>query len=162
MASRVPDVAACPCASGHGYAACCGRLHRGDAVADSAAALMRSRYSAFVCGAHDYLLATWHASTRPAQLAADTLPTTWLGLEVVTTRQGGSEDDQGEVEFIARYKQQGRVLHLHETSRFVREDGRWWYVDGELRAQNSHAGPARNGPCPCGSGRKYKRCCAAR
>ncbi len=90
---------------------------------------MRSRYTAYVVGRADYLLATWHASHRPADVA---LPTglKWLGLEVRTCRQVAA--DRAEVEFVARSTLNGRATRLHETSRFVREDGRWFYVDGDL------------------------------
>jgi SEC-C motif domain protein len=91
---------------------------------------MRSRYSAFVLGLRDYLLATWHASTRPDELElATTPPTRWLGLQV--QRHQTASADAASVEFVARYKIGGRAHRLHETSRFVREDGRWYYLDGE-------------------------------
>jgi SEC-C motif domain protein len=92
---------------------------------------MRSRYSACVLGLHEYLLATWHSSTRPAALEADPPGLKWLGLEVRRHRPQG--EDHASVEFIARSKLGGRAQRLHETSRFVREDGRWFYVDGDLR-----------------------------
>ena len=89
---------------------------------------MRSRYSAYVLGLEDYLLATWHASTRPAalNLGAETKPK-WLGLEVKAHAAG---DDSATVEFVARCRVGGRAQRMHELSRFVREDGRWYYVDG--------------------------------
>jgi SEC-C motif-containing protein len=123
----------CPCGSGLAYAACCGRWHAGPEhlQAPDAAALMRSRYSAYVLGLHDYLLATWHASTRPAAIAADPPGLRWLGLEL--RRHVVHDADHATVEFVARSKRNGRASRLHETSRFVREDGRWSYVDGELR-----------------------------
>ena len=130
MGSLSP-AAACPCGSGASYAGCCGRLHAGEAVAASAEALMRSRYSAFVAGLADYLQATWHASTRPAELdlSADAA-TKWLGLEVRAHRQ--QDASHATVEFVARSRVGGRGQRLHETSRFVREDGRWFYVDGDV------------------------------
>ncbi len=89
---------------------------------------MRSRYSAFVLGLHDYLLATWHPSRRPATLAADPPGLKWLGLEV---RSHASQDaDHATVSFVARTRLGGRAQRLEETSRFVREDGRWYYLDG--------------------------------
>jgi SEC-C motif-containing protein len=91
---------------------------------------MRSRYSAFVLGLRDYLLATWHPSTRPAELELATEPPTkWLGLEIKHAADTGT--DAATVEFVARYKIGGRAHRLHETSRFVREDGRWYYLDGD-------------------------------
>lgn len=89
---------------------------------------MRSRYSAFVLGLHDYLLETWHASTRPASIEADGPGLRWLGLEV--RRHERQDDDHATVEFVARFKDGGRATRLHERSRFVREDGRWRYLDG--------------------------------
>lgn len=90
---------------------------------------MRSRYSAYVLGQAEYLVATWHPSTRPAGLTLD--PTVkWLGLDV---RRHAAEGDHATVEFVARSRLHGRAHRLHETSRFVREAGRWYYVDGDLR-----------------------------
>ncbi len=89
---------------------------------------MRSRYSAFVRGDADYLLATWHPGTRPAAIEADPPGLKWLGLDV--RRHEVQDADHATVEFVARSKLGGRAHRLHETSRFVREDGRWFYVDG--------------------------------
>ena len=89
---------------------------------------MRSRYSAFVRGDEHYLLATWHTATRPAQALSEP-GTKWLGLEV--RRQRAIDNDHAEVEFVARYRVAGRGERLHERSRFVREDGCWYYLDGE-------------------------------
>lgn len=91
---------------------------------------MRSRYSAFVGKLADYLLATWHASTRPAELDLAADDSKWLGLDV--RRHQPVDDTRATVEFVARYRIAGRGHRLHEISRFVREDGRWYYVDGDL------------------------------
>lgn len=130
MHPPIEPAAPCPCGSGGRYLSCCGALHAG-APAASAEALMRSRYSAYVLLREDYLLATWHSSTRPAQLALATQPPAhWLGLDVKQQRSAG---DHAEVEFVARVRHGGgRAQRLHERSRFVREGGRWFYVDGEL------------------------------
>lgn len=94
---------------------------------------MRSRYSAYVLGLEPYLLASWHASTRPASLdLADAAGTRWLGLEI--RRQQQEDDAHATVEFVARYRVGGRGQRLHEVSHFVREDGRWYYVAGEERS----------------------------
>lgn len=91
---------------------------------------MRSRYSAYVLGLEDYLLGTWHASTRPAALNPGAeAPPKWLGLEVMAHAQNG---DAATVEFLARCRVGGRAQRLHEISRFLREDGRWFYVDGTM------------------------------
>lgn len=121
----------CPCGLGRPLAACCGRWLDGPQhlQAPDAEALMRSRYSAYVLQRGDYLRDTWHPRTRPA--AIDFEPgLRWLGLEV---RHHAPQDaDHATVEFVARSKLGGRAHRLHETSRFVREDGRWFYVDGDI------------------------------
>lgn len=119
---------ACPC-GGEDYATCCGR-HHGITPAPDAATLMRSRYSAYVLKLQDYLLATWHPDTRPESLDLGADNEKWLGLEIKKQRSDGT--DSATVEFVARYKIGGRAYRLHEISRFVREDGRWLYVDGEF------------------------------
>ncbi len=122
----------CPCGSGVPLADCCGRLHAG-AAATTAEQLMRSRYSAYVLGDWDYLRASWHPDTRPADLGPVEGPApTWLGLSVKQHRATGA--DSAEVEFVARYRVGGgSAARLHERSRFVRIDGRWLYVDGDLQ-----------------------------
>ena len=123
--------AACPCDSGRAYSECCSLWHAGLATGDHAPtpeALMRSRYAAYVLGLLDYLLATWHPSTAPGDLELP--PTKWLGLEV---REAHAQGDAGVVEFVARWRDSGgRAERLHETSRFVREGGRWFYIDGVI------------------------------
>lgn len=92
---------------------------------------MRSRYSAFVLNDAAYLLETWHPSTRPAALDLDRAPVDrWLGLKVLASVAGNHDDSSGTVEFVARYKLGGKAGRLHEISRFSRQDGRWFYVDG--------------------------------
>ncbi|WP_311223648.1 MULTISPECIES: YchJ family metal-binding protein [unclassified Acidovorax] len=115
------------------FADCCGRYlgHWGECPAPDAESLMRSRYTAFVREEGAYLLATWAAEHRPATIDFDA-GTRWLGLEVRAHRTTG--DDRAEVEFVARQRDAtGRAHRLHETSRFVRSGGRWFYVDGDLR-----------------------------
>ena len=122
---------ACPCGSGKAFAECCDRYLEGDVAAPTAEALMRSRYTAYTLQNEDYLLATWHASMRPLQLGlAEEAPTKWIGLDVKRHEQ--QDENRAIVEFVARYKVNGRAHRLHETSRFVREDGRWYYVDGDI------------------------------
>lgn len=93
---------------------------------------MRSRYTAYVLRRRDYLERTWHASTRPTDLSLDE-PVKWLELTVLHSEAGGCDDIEGLVEFVARYKVQGRAGCLHEVSRFVREQGRWFYVQGDMQ-----------------------------
>jgi len=118
----------CPC-GGADYAACCGRYHNGEPAPD-ALTLMRSRYSAYVLKLEPYLLATWYPGTRPASLNLVSENTKWLGLEV--KKHSPESEQRATVEFVARYKIGGRAARLHEVSRFVREGGRWFYLDGEF------------------------------
>ncbi len=124
----------CPCGSGKESGACCARYLDATEVAPTAEALMRSRYTAYTLLREDSLLATWHASTRPARLGlAEEAPTKWLGLEV--KRHQEQDEHHAVVEFVARYKVNGRAHRLHEVSRFAREAGQWFYVDGEVAAR---------------------------
>jgi SEC-C motif-containing protein len=111
-------------------ATCCGRYLHGGVSAPDAEALMRSRYTAFVLDDREHLLATWHPSTRPAQLDPPEPGLKWLGLEVRAHRPAG--DGEATVEFVARSKLGGRAHRSHELSRFVCESGRWYYVNGQL------------------------------
>jgi SEC-C motif domain protein len=119
----------CPCGSGLTYAECCGPLHDGTRTAATAEQLMRSRYSAFAVGDPAYLLATWHSTTRPHSLDLDP-EVRWTGLEVLATTGGALLAAEGTVEFRAHHVVDGRSGAQHENSRFVREDGRWRYLDG--------------------------------
>jgi SEC-C motif-containing protein len=107
---------------------CCGLCHA-DQSAPDAESLMRSRYSAFVLGNVPYLLATWYSSQRPAELTLEP-GTKWLGLQIKQHRTTG--ENSAEVEFVARFRRGGKAVRQHERSRFVREDGRWFYVDGDV------------------------------
>jgi len=123
----------CDCGNSSSYADCCGRYHAGPLhlQASDAEALMRSRYSGYVRNLTDYLLDTWHPLTRPAVLEPSPPGLRWLGLEV--RRHCVQDADHATVEFVARSKVGGRAERLHETSRFVREEGRWYYLDGDQR-----------------------------
>ncbi len=126
-----PATPTCPCGSTKNFTDCCARYVDNIQPAPTAEALMRSRYAAYTLQREDYLLATWHPSTRPVALGlAEDVSTKWLGLEVKRHEQ--QDADHAIVEFVARYKVNGCAHRLHEISRFVREDGRWFYVDGEL------------------------------
>ena len=121
----------CPCGTNKKYADCCGRYLDSAEIPPTAEALMRSRYTAYTLLREEYVLASWHASTRPQQLGlAEDVSSKWLGLEVKRHQQ--LDEAHAIVEFVARYKVAGRAHRLHEVSRFVREDGRWFYVDGDV------------------------------
>ncbi len=130
MSRRQSKESACPCGSGKPLHDCCGPLIEGGVPAPTAEALMRSRYTAYSLGREDYLHATWHPATRAT---GDPLPAVrWIGLSILRTQAGGRDDHEGTVEFVARYKLAGRAHRLQETSRFVRIEGRWVYLDGEV------------------------------
>lgn len=157
----------CPCGSARNLDACCGPLIAG-AAAPTAEALMRSRYTAFKLGNLDYIDST-HASDMAEPFDRDrgqemVSEIDWRGLEILRVAGGGAGDETGEVEFTARFRSQGQNGIHHERATFKRENGRWVYVAGELNPKSPprrvvHVG--RNDPCPCGSGRKYKKCCGA-
>jgi len=114
---------------------------------------MRSRFSAFVLKLGDYLRASWHPDTRPEELDLDNSPD-WASLRILESSQNG---ENGLVHFQAIYRLNPGWGYLQERSQFVRENGRWYYLNGQ-----PHEGilkPGRNDPCPCGSGRKFKACC---
>lgn len=122
----------CPCGSGSGFEVCCKPILDG-ARAETAEALMRSRYVAYVLRNEAYLLRSWHPRTRPATV--ETSPDQrWLGLKIKRTEQGDADDSEGIVEFVARFKIGGRGHRLHEVSRFEKTDDGWKYVDGEVEA----------------------------
>jgi SEC-C motif-containing protein len=124
------------CGSGNAFAACCGRYLEGGEIPASAEALMRSRYTAYTLGDAAYLLSTWHASTRPASLRLDEVPVpNWIGLKVLRHEQ--QDETHAIVAFVARYKLNGRAFKLEETSRFVKENGHWFYIDGDTEARSA-------------------------
>ena len=120
----------CPCGTGDPFAVCCGPILAGRA-APTAEWLMRSRYTAFATGDAAYLLRSWHPSTRPEQVEIEP-GLRWLRLDILATRAGGPFDTEGTVEFEAIHRDDGGRGVLRERSRFVRESGRWYYVDGDI------------------------------
>ncbi|TPW73745.1 YchJ family protein [Schumannella sp. 10F1B-5-1] len=121
--------APCPCGAG-AYGTCCAPAHAGTAPAPTAERLMRSRFSAFALGLADYLLRSWHPSTRPATLELDA-DTVWRRLQIVDTAAGAEADAAGKVEFRASFRGADGAGVMHERSRFTRVDGLWVYVDGD-------------------------------
>lgn len=120
----------CLCGSGDRFDGCCGPLLGGEPAA-TAERLMRSRYTAFVVGDRRHLAETWHPGTRPDDLELDP-EQRWTGLEIVDAEAGTADDKRGVVEFRASWRHGRDHGVLHERSRFVRQSGRWWYLDGEL------------------------------
>ncbi|HEV2608892.1 MAG TPA: YchJ family metal-binding protein [Noviherbaspirillum sp.] len=127
-----PKSIPCPC-GGKIYDTCCARFIERNQLPGTAEELMRSRYTAYTQHNEPYLKSTWHASTRPHDSIAQDDGTKWLGLEV---RKHIAAGDKATVEFVARYKVAGRAHRLHEISNFVREEGRWFYVDGSFPEKN--------------------------
>ncbi|WP_265553569.1 YchJ family protein [Serratia grimesii] len=148
----------CPCGGGLEYSACCEPYINGTQTPLTPGKLMRSRFSAYVKQNVDYLIATWHPDCHAAEwrnAIVDSFKNTqWLGLTVVEEKQG-HESDEGFVEFIARFIDSNTGEHkaMHERSRFLQLEQRWYYIDG------TKPQPGRNAICPCGSGKKYKKCC---
>ncbi|TVO58087.1 YchJ family protein [Denitromonas halophila] len=122
----------CPCGRPATFDACCGPVLAGERSADTPETLMRSRYTAFTRGDATYLLASWHPDTRPDSLSLnDEPPMRWLGLTIASAPP--TDGDVGTVTFIARYRSGGRAGQIRERSRFRRQNGRWFYVDGEFQ-----------------------------
>jgi len=161
-------MSACPCGSGRDYADCCAPYIEGKAKAATPEILMRARYSAYATGAIDFIVNT---CLRDEDHDIDVEATRkwsekskWEGLKILRTEKGGSADKEGKVEFIATYAQDGLRDQHHEISNFVRKDGEWLFEEGEIVPTTIvREGPkvGRNDPCPCGSGKKYKKCCGA-
>lgn len=152
----------CPCGSKQAYRDCCERVHQNHAAADHPEKLMRSRYSAHVKRLVDFIVDTYHPSCGAEQhrdAIAQSINSEWLMLQVLSSSVDES-GKQGFVEFKAHYKEAGKQYCLHEKSRFVTEekDGEtlWYYIDGEYPKAEK---VGRNDPCPCGSGKKHKKCC---
>lgn len=143
----------CPCGSALDYSICCAPLHQG-APAGSPEALMRSRYSAFALGRMAYLLDSWAPETRPTSLDPDP-DTRWCSLTVISSSETG---DIGSVHFRAVSRTGDDWYCLEEQARFQQQPPHWYYLDGEHTV--TRLTPGRNDACPCGSGRKFKRCCA--
>jgi SEC-C motif-containing protein len=129
MPGKIPE-APCHCGAAQSYEQCCGVFVSGLAPAPTAEALMRSRYSAYVEGNEPYLLASWHPQTRPSRVRLDPQQR-WLGLRIKSTEEGGSDDIRGKVEFVARFKINGKGHRLHEMSRFEKIQRCWYYLDGQ-------------------------------
>src|SRR5262245_1127525 len=157
----------CPCCSGKAYDACCEPVIRGVRAARTAEELMRSRYSAYARGEIDWIVDSQVAEGRQFTDRRATeewsRKSVWKGLEIVETKDGGPDDDEGFVEFKARYELGGEDVTHHEIATFRKEDGRWRFVDGleikprPYKRMAPKLGP--NDPCTCGSGRKFKKCC---
>ncbi len=148
----------CPCQSQKLYSQCCEPYINGTARPQVPEQLMRSRYTAYTQGNIDYIAATMKGQAAQNFDSEATKnwahQVKWLGLEVINAPKPQAK--LGFVEFIAQYEEEGVLHKMHEVSEFARLDGgsRWYYVSGKKPVIE------RNSPCPCGSGKKYKKCCA--
>ena len=146
----------CPCDSGIEYNLCCLPHLNASQHPAKPALLMRSRYTAFVLHHADYLVNSWHPSRRypglVSELSEGFSSAEWLGLTIFEEADG-KEDNEAYVSFVARFQESGNLTAIIERSRFLKENDRWYYVDG-IRPSFG-----RNDACPCGSGKKFKKCC---
>ena len=157
----------CPCGSGSIYPECCEPFVSGMHKPSTAEALMRARYTAYTRKKIEYIHQTHHPQTRDQHDMEEARKwaenSEWLGLEVVSTEAGGPGDSEGTVEFIARYQVDDEEVEHHELSQFKRVDDEWFFHDGKMIGQEpirrEEPKVGRNDPCPCGSGKKFKKCC---
>jgi SEC-C motif domain protein len=159
-------MANCLCGSNKSFGECCEPFLSGIAGAPTAEALMRARYTAYATANIDFIERTSHSSTRAdfdresARKWAE--ESQWHGLEILNAIDGQEQDADGSVEFIATYSQKDEEVKHHELATFRKEDGAWTFVDGRILNQpfrRDQPKIGRNDPCPCGSGKKYKKCC---
>ena len=159
----------CPCGSGQTYSECCEPIIKGEKFAETPEQVMRARYSSYAKTDTEYLLNSLHPDKRddhdPESTRSWAESAEWQGLEIVATEGGEGEDTEGDVEFRATYTHKGEKQTHHELAHFRKEDDIWYYVEGEPVKPETYVreGPkiGRNDPCPCGSGKKYKKCCGA-
>lgn len=157
----------CPCGSSAPFAQCCEPIITQTRFAETPEQLMRARYTAYTQAEMEFLSLSLHPDKReendPEGVRDWAENSEWHGLQVLETEGGGPEDDQGTVEFIASYTYQDEEQNYHEVATFDKVDGQWYFTDGKpaVRKPVVREEPkiGRNDPCPCGSGKKYKRCC---
>jgi SEC-C motif-containing protein len=159
----------CPCGSEQPYESCCESIISGRQAAKTAEALLRSRYSAFVKNRIEYIVDTIHPEKRKSfdvrSIEKWAREAQWLRLEILDAEAGCEQDSEGKVEFIAHYIEDGKETEHHELAEFKKVDDRWYFFDGAAPSTAPFVRPApkigRNDPCPCGSGKKFKKCCGA-
>ncbi|MCQ2388989.1 MAG: YchJ family protein [Kiritimatiellae bacterium] len=161
------DIELCPCKSGKTYGECCGPVHAGARKAETAEELMRARYSAYAVEEIGFLKTSGGSDVQAEFDEKSSLEwarsAKWNGLEILATEKGGVGDDEGVVEFVAHYAAQGKDVAHHERAFFQKIDGEWKFIDGEIQTGEPYRREQpkinRNALCPCGSGKKYKKCC---
>jgi SEC-C motif-containing protein len=159
--------AACPCGSETPLESCCGPILSGDKTPDTAEALLRARFTAFSRRETDFIVETNHPDQRKADsketVESWAAATRWHSLDIREVEGGGPEDEAGFIHFVAHYTEKGKEGEHAEVAEFRRRDGRWFFFDGRPPRVKTvvRDGPkiGRNAPCPCGSGKKHKKCC---
>ncbi len=155
----------CPCGSGINFSECCEPVIKGIQIAESPEKLMRARYSAYVGVQTDFIYESTHADHRSGYDHKGTKEwaenADWQGLEIIGTNKGGKDDTSGEVEFVARFLENGEPREHRENAQFVKEGERWFFTEGNMvKAKPILSNKVgRNDPCSCGSGIKFKKCC---
>ena len=165
----------CPCGTGFPYTDCCGPLIRETSPADTAEELMRSRFTAFAKGLWSYIEQTKYPDGQELSAWYKTKfmhdEISWIKLDIIDVKKGGHFDKEGEVSFVAHYEENGEKKRLQEISKFIKEEGKWFYNEHESKIISSAPSSVaktfvrdqpkigRNDPCPCGSNKKYKKCC---
>jgi len=157
----------CPCKSGKTFGECCAPIIAGEAKAETAEQLMRARYTSYVTGDVKFLKTSAVKAVQEefdeAASEAWSKAAEWHGLEIIRTEKGGPRNKEGIVEFRALYTANDEFCNHHEVSTFVKEKDGWKFVDGEMLPETpivrEEPKVGRNDPCPCGSGKKYKKCC---
>ncbi len=158
----------CPCGSGTAYTACCEPFISGEQTPQTPESLLRSRYSAYVKKKVDYIVGTTHPEQRQPEsrktVESWARNARWHDLEIVDAPAVSPDDTEGTVEFVARYTEKGKRQRHHEVAEFRKDDGNWFFYDARVPKIEQYVRPTpkvgRNDPCPCGSGKKYKKCCA--
>lgn len=162
-----PDMNNCPCGSDRPYEECCQPIIKGEQSAPTAETLMRARYSSYVKQELDFLLESTHPDHRedydPQSTRTWSESARWHGLEIADTVDGTEGDTTGEVEFMAHFSIRNQRQVHHERATFEKVDGKWFFVDGFFVKPQQYVREdpkvGRNDPCPCGSGKKFKKCC---
>ena len=155
----------CSCLSEKSYQECCQLLHEGKKKAATAEELMRARYSAFVKEKIDYIIDSHHPETRSSvdkeEITNWAKDSDWKGLEILGTQNGLEGDEEGLVDFVAKYEVDGDAVSHKERSLFKKKENIWYFYNAASLGPVKREGPkvGRNDPCPCGSGKKFKKCC---
>lgn len=157
----------CPCGSNIAYVQCCRPIIKGEQSPATAEQVMRARYSAYVRREIEYILTSLHPAHRTDYDVKSTRAwaenAEWHKFEILNKTEGGAEDSEGQVEFVVSYAEKGIGKKHHELATFKKEGGTWYFVDGKTvpakQVVRTSPKAGRNNPCPCGSGKKFKKCC---